>query len=35
MPSGFKEYLRIQPKPPVNNTVVFLKKEIKTLRIRK
>jgi hypothetical protein len=35
MPSGFEEYLRIQPKPPVNNTVVFLKKEIKTLRIRK
>jgi hypothetical protein len=26
MPSGFEEYLRIQPKPPVNNTVVFLKK---------
>ena len=34
MPSGFEEYLRIQPKPPVNNTVVFLKRD-KTLRIRK
>ncbi|WP_231593503.1 nicotianamine synthase family protein [Methanosarcina siciliae] len=25
-PSGFEEYLRVQPKPPVNNTVVFLKR---------
>jgi hypothetical protein len=22
----FEEYLRVQPKPPVNNTVVFLEK---------
>ena len=26
LPAGFKEYLRIQPEPPVNNTVVFLEK---------
>jgi len=26
LPSGFEEYLRVQPEPPVNNTVVFLKK---------
>ena len=25
-PVGFEEYLRVQPEPPVNNTVVFLKK---------
>ncbi|WP_440947043.1 nicotianamine synthase family protein [Methanosarcina sp. T3] len=25
-PSGFEEYLRVQPEPPVNNTVVFLKR---------
>jgi len=25
-PVGFEEYLRIQPEPPVNNTIVFLKK---------
>ena len=24
LPSGFEEYLRVQPEPPVNNTVVFL-----------
>jgi hypothetical protein len=24
LPEQFEEYLRIQPKPPVNNTVVFL-----------
>lgn len=27
LPSGFKEYLRVEPEPPVNNTVVFLKKD--------
>ncbi|AKB33979.1 hypothetical protein MSSIH_3289 [Methanosarcina siciliae HI350] len=26
LPSGFEEYHRVQPEPPVNNTVVFLKK---------
>ena len=26
-PAGFEEYLRVQPQPPVNNTVVFLKRE--------
>ena len=26
LPAGFEEYLRIQPEPPVNNTVVFLEK---------
>lgn len=26
LPFGFEEYLRVQPEPPVNNTVVFLKK---------
>lgn len=26
LPSGFEEYLRVQPEPPVNNTVVFLSK---------
>ena len=26
-PAGFKEYLRVQPEPPVNNTVVFLKRK--------
>ncbi|MDD4498074.1 MAG: nicotianamine synthase family protein [Methanosarcinaceae archaeon] len=26
LPAGFEEYLRVQPKPPVNNTVVFLKR---------
>lgn len=26
LPSGFEEYLRVQPEPPVNNTVVFLKR---------
>ena len=29
LPSGFEEYLRVQPEPPVNNTVVFLKKRQK------
>ncbi len=28
-PFGFKEYLRISPEPPVNNTSVFLIREIK------
>ena len=28
LPEQFVEYLRIQPEPPVNNTVVFLKKEV-------
>jgi hypothetical protein len=27
LPAGFKEYLRVQPEPPVNNTVVFLRKK--------
>jgi len=27
LPAGFKEYLRVQPQPPVNNTVVFLKRK--------
>lgn len=27
LPSGFEEYLRVQPEPPVNNTVVFLKRK--------
>jgi hypothetical protein len=27
LPAEFGEYLRIQPQPPVNNTVVFLKKK--------
>ncbi|AKB17242.1 hypothetical protein MSWHS_0379 [Methanosarcina sp. WWM596] len=26
LPPGFEEYLRVQPEPPVNNTVVFLKR---------
>lgn len=26
LPAGFEEYLRVQPEPPVNNTVVFLKR---------
>ncbi|MDI9395781.1 MAG: nicotianamine synthase family protein [Euryarchaeota archaeon] len=26
LPSGFEEYLRVQPEPPVNNTVVFIKR---------
>lgn len=26
LPSGFEEYLRVQPEPPINNTVVFLKR---------
>jgi len=26
LPAGFEEYLKIQPEPPVNNTVVFLKR---------
>lgn len=26
LPAGFEEYLRVQPAPPVNNTVVFLKR---------
>jgi hypothetical protein len=26
-PAGFKEYLRVHPEPPVNNTVVFLEKQ--------
>ncbi len=28
LPEQFVEYLRIRPEPPVNNTVVFLKKEV-------
>ena len=28
LPERFKEYLRIRPEPPVNNTVVFLIKEV-------
>jgi len=28
LPEKFVEYLRIRPEPPVNNTVVFLKKEV-------
>lgn len=28
LPEQFKEYRRIQPEPPVNNTVVFLIKEV-------
>ncbi len=27
LPFGFEEYLRVQPDPPVNNTVVFLKRK--------
>lgn len=27
LPAEFEEYLRMQPQPPVNNTVVFLKKK--------
>lgn len=27
LPSEFEEYLRVQPEPPVNNTVVFLKRK--------
>ena len=27
LPAGFEEYLRVQPEPPVNNTVVFLKRK--------
>ncbi len=27
LPAGFEEYLRVQPEPPVNNTVVFLNKK--------
>jgi hypothetical protein len=27
MPSGFEEYLQVEPEPPVNNTVVFLKRK--------
>jgi hypothetical protein len=30
LPAVFEEYLRVQPKPPVNNTVVFLRKDIST-----
>lgn len=30
LPSGFEEYLRVQPEPPVNNTVVFLKRRLET-----
>lgn len=26
LPSGFEEYLRVQPEPPVNNKSVFLKR---------
>lgn len=26
LPAGLEEYLRIQPEPPVNNTVIFLKR---------
>jgi hypothetical protein len=29
LPEPFKEYLRIRPEPPVNNTVVFLIKELR------
>ncbi len=28
LPEQFKEYLRVQPEPPVNNTVVFVTKEV-------
>ena len=28
LPEQFKEYRRVQPKPPVNNTVVFVTKEV-------
>lgn len=27
LPEGFEEYLRVTPEPPVNNTVVFLKRK--------
>jgi hypothetical protein len=27
LPAGFREYLRVQPEPPVNNTVVFLRRK--------
>jgi hypothetical protein len=27
LPAGFEEFLRVQPEPPVNNTVVFLKRK--------
>lgn len=30
VPPGFREYLRIRPEPPVNNTVVFLRKASST-----
>jgi len=33
LPPGFKEYLRIRPEPPVNNTSVFLVKDIKRQRM--
>jgi hypothetical protein len=26
LPSGFEEYIRVEPEPSVNNTVVFLKR---------
>ena len=29
LPSGFEESLRVQPEPPVNNTVVFLRRRWK------
>ncbi len=32
LPEQFVEYLRIPPEPPVNNTVVFLKKEATSLK---
>ena len=32
-PPAFKEYLRIRPEPPVNNTSVFLVKDIKRQRM--
>jgi hypothetical protein len=35
MPSGLEEYLRVQPEPPVNNTVVFLIKKQHAPRNRK
>ena len=27
-PEQFEEYLRVQPEPPVNNTVLFVTKEV-------
>ncbi|MGB9131874.1 MAG: nicotianamine synthase family protein, partial [Methanosarcina sp.] len=27
IPIGFEEFLRVEPEPPVNNTVIFLKRK--------